>query len=98
MTAQEAARAMLALYNNQPERWCQGAIARDATGTPTAPWNDHAVTWCLSGAFTRVLERPALEAHSTLTRALGGSFMDFNDAPSRTFAELVAKLEEIANG
>ncbi len=46
----KAARALI----EDPERWTQGAFARDAEGHSTPPCSPDAVCWCATGALRQV--------------------------------------------
>jgi hypothetical protein len=40
-----------------PERWCRGAFAKTASGTPVEPWEPEAERWCAVGAVVAVQAR-----------------------------------------
>ncbi len=71
--------------------WCQGAYERSGS-------------FCVSGAIRKAsgwkadghLTTICVDAHGALWQALGENMADWNDAPGRTQAEVVAKLREVA--
>ena len=83
----EAARALIA----EPEHWCQGAQALDATGTVRRPCSRLAVRWCSLGATDRVTRYKGIRADNALYSALGMppdiGIANFND--SHTHAEVL---------
>ncbi len=85
----------------EPEgAWTQGHIRRDAKGKYTA-LPGHAVCWCTVGATLAVAGLAAsMSADRFLASFLGLDGVDaveqWNDAPERTQAEVVAKLREAA--
>lgn len=82
----------------KPGAWTQGAFARTATGEKCFP-GANAVCWCAGGALTQVSPREAAVAATKAYRLfddLVGGLLSFNDHPSRTQAEVVAKLREAA--
>lgn len=95
MTRQEA-DAMLELFGPNGERWCTGALARNANGMLLCDvHNPTAVSWCLVGALKKLYafgnarrEELSLE----LTRAASAYLLTLwqND---RTFAEVKALIE-----
>jgi len=95
MNVQEAARAILKFYGNDASRWCQGARAKTADGVITGSTDPDAVKWCISGACQMVGVHN--ETFYGLQNRMGRSMPGFNDYPGRTFADVVARLEAIAN-
>lgn len=87
MTAAEAARALLEFYGGDEKRWTQGVRARTCTGFPVSVHSEHACCWCLMGAAALLNVAQPWPGYSR-----------WNDVPGRTFAEVVAKLEKVANG
>jgi hypothetical protein len=88
------ARELLA----DPVRWCQGAIARDAAGKSSETWNPRAVAWCVLGAVRKVYPQGLAEFQrlaKTLAARGFDSVSEWNDAPERTHAEVLALLEEV---
>lgn len=80
--------------------WCQYWDALNADGMAVYPNSDSAVAWCMGGACQRVgLHEGVFE--SFLIRAVGSSpswtnewpYLDFNDAPGRTKAEVLAAFD-----
>ena len=84
--------------------WCRHADARAADGAEIEPWDARATSWSLLGAIVAVLEQTARESAEVpldeLAAALHAladvidedSLADWNDAPGRTQAEVVATL------
>lgn len=83
----------------EPEgAWTTDAEAREAEeGAEVDPLDPSAACFCVGGAIWRVapgdLRWPA--AHY-LESLVGGDIPEWNDAPERTQAEVVAKLREAA--
>lgn len=84
-----AARELIA----EPEKWTQGAYARDIEGLSTNESSRRAVCFCSSGAVYRVGGRDLrrLDAISLLRRAMGGDIVQFND--SHTHAEVLGRWD-----
>jgi hypothetical protein len=81
----------------EPEgAWAQGDLARNAEGDCVSTISDSAVCWCTVGAIYRVSDYYCDEALGTLEHILSGGIANWNDAPERTQAEVVAKLREAA--
>jgi hypothetical protein len=89
---------------DKPERWTQGAAARDKRGRRCDVISDAAVRFCLRGAAARVYSGPALEdALFSIAKALNldeecyedldGAIEVWNDDPDRTFAEVRQVVE-----
>lgn len=91
MSRQEIAQKLLEFYAGDSSRWTKEAYARDENGIFLSPYNDEAVCWCLLGACKK-LGLEAGELYDDFT-----SITYFNDAPSRTFEQIQAKLTEWAN-
>jgi hypothetical protein len=74
--------------------WTQGAYAREKSGRPVSPFERHATRWCMLGALDRAGRGQELcsQAISDVTKAVGGAMTDFNDAPDRTQADVIAAL------
>lgn len=74
--------------------WCQNREAESADGNSVDPQSRYAVKWCIKGAFRRLggCERPAMK---TIRDVCGENYADYNDAPGRTQAEVVAVAEEV---
>jgi hypothetical protein len=100
MTPQETARAILALYDGKPERWAQNTEARAADGEEVVPRDPRAVCWCIYGAAEKVLGARGFNSpfDMAMNRITGTDEwpIDWNDAPERMFADVVALLERIA--
>lgn len=93
----------------EPEgAWTQGYFAADELG---GKWQDEettmygAVCWCALGAVADVTGQdpwatwdatPAGAAMDAIKQVIGGPVVQWNDAPERTQAEVVAALREAA--
>ncbi|MGI4744926.1 MAG: DUF6197 family protein [Janthinobacterium lividum] len=77
--------------------WTQGAQARRADGKQVMADGPNAVCWCLIGATEAAdPEYFGTDADRVLYHLLGVDIVEWNDAPGRTQAEVVAKLREAA--
>lgn len=89
--------------------WCQGSMARDGSGTVVASHDKQACSWCASGALrtaasaaTAIGDRfertDALDkARWLLRRETGAVYIsEWNDAPGRTQAEVLAAVDRAA--
>jgi len=88
----------------QPGAWTQGAYARDMFGSDVgSQWSDDAVCFCVMGALNQVREAQhdavILGSLSHAIRAVNGGYpiAEWNDAPGRTQAEVVAALRAAAS-
>jgi hypothetical protein len=84
----------------EPEgAWSNDDVARTATGEETHASDPEATCWCALGAIWRTADRAGVNRYAAdkpLFNLLGKSIGEFNDAPERTQAEVVAKLREAA--
>jgi hypothetical protein len=83
----------------EPEgAWTQGAWQRGRSGREVKPDSPRAVCWCVGGAIEHVSSIGIGSAAMTELRDhLSVMFIsEWNDAPERTQAEVVAKLREAA--
>lgn len=93
--------------------WTQDAYARTAAGRPIGPTCDNAASWCLYGALHAEMgglpERPSHERLRTVGEVCDQirtelglpasiSLGDWNDAPERTQAEVVAAVAGVPRG
>lgn len=79
-------------YDGKPWRWTQGTYAQDAEGRDVQAKSPYAMCWCLLGACRKLgLQRDLLYGQDM------SSVVEFNDAPSRTFEQIQAKLKEWAS-
>lgn len=87
-----------------PERWTKGADARDRTGKMRDAESAQACCWCIGGALDK-LSNYRSDLAQIMHEAIGDEpgkptlLCDWNDDPSRTFADiqaLMAKMEELA--
>ena len=87
--------------------WTQHADARDVVGLAVDPWKPDAVSWSLLGALVASYDRllsadgqgdavAALRHACTLLAPVvdSESLSDWNDAPERTQADVLAALDE----
>lgn len=78
-------------------KWCQMAWFLDTKGRQVLNHRD-AVKFCLQGAFQKAYAvgelQPWLDARKKLQEKIG-SAIDWNDHPSRTFAEVRALIVEL---
>ncbi len=94
----QAVRDLLA----DPERWTQGALARDAHGLSTLGITSESTCFCLMGALYKLHPYGGdaffnLEQHLAHSPALDGdsSYAHYND--THTHAEVLALLDERIN-
>lgn len=84
----------------KPGAWIKGDLALDASGEAVDPSDSNASCWCVMGATERVSDASwARRARNAFRAVIGGwnkSIPEWNDAPGRTQAEVVAKLREAA--
>jgi hypothetical protein len=90
------------------QSWTRGADARDGSGNPVDPWDDRAASWSLLGAIVAALERVAAKSGEMPLEHLAAalyafaelidddSLADWNDAPARTQAAVLALLDRAA--
>lgn len=86
-----------------PEKWTQYAFAKTKDGSARLPGDNDACCWCIWGGIVKVSNSGGKHAMlSLVARACGPEFRGFanyNDDPSRTFADIVAlmaRMEELA--
>lgn len=90
----EHARALIA----EPERWTQGALARDGDGEELGDAQDpDAACWCLAGAlhhagYGRATSLLVHRVLSTLDKPV--DIVTWNDAPERSHAQVLLLLDE----
>lgn len=102
MTLRDDLLAVAALL--EPEgAWTQRFEARDHGGLLVATSADGACSWCLDGAIRRVTRSPLYssarynKAAVALSQACPTrSYINWNDAPGRTQAEVVALVRRAA--
>lgn len=79
----------------RPESWCQKAFAIDKNGTFVAPDSSMGVKWCMVGAVMRCFDSLAECDIHEKTLATAGFGVEWNDAPGRTHAEVLAALTSV---
>lgn len=104
-TVTDTLRAARALIE---KGWCQAALARDKTGATVEPGSERAVAYCMMGAIyaaTHYTPLTAWERHETYMLAkqcrnrlfaansIQDTLADWNDAPERTQAEVLALFD-----
>lgn len=97
-TAADVARKLLAFYGGDASRWTQGAFARNRSGEDVHPAHPAATCWCEMGArdALRIPRAARIAYYNMWITQFQWRPVAFNDAPGRTFAEVVAMLERIA--
>jgi hypothetical protein len=81
-----------------PERWTQGADARRDDRMAVGAADKGAVCWCAEGSLLSEagpdMRAPLNESIRIMFEAADcGSVIDFNDAPDRTHAEVLAAFD-----
>ena len=95
---------------SKPDRWCQGAPARDDWGNEVTPGSPNACQWCLTGALWEELNdgvedskyvevrdhlRYALRLHPSVGKHIDPTaLVGWNDDPARTHEDVIAFLDE----
>lgn len=92
---------------SSPGSWAQGNYAKTSDGNCVLATSPHAKSWCVLGAIQRVtdldmkLYEPCRNAATKKARDDGWAgcptCTTWNDAPTRTQAEVVAFLEALAD-
>ncbi len=83
---------------DSPDKWTQGADARDVDGEACAYNSTRADCWCLDGALAKVYGiAKCIRMTDIVKNHLGLDTMAFqwNDAMDRTHAEVLAVLKEL---
>lgn len=81
--------------------WCQGPFAKDGVGAACDPLDDHACTFCLSGAMIRSDRHEVSSSFTQARKALLAeaelrgfdTYVQFNEHPGRTQEEVIALVE-----
>ena len=77
-----------------PNRWCQGTVAKDSGGRSVLPGSADACKWCLSGAICKVADTKDVAVfHFVTEAALGELIPVFND--NNNHATVIDKLKAI---
>ena len=80
-----------------PEKWTQGSSARDPSGKSWHVEYEHACCWCLWGAirfcYPNIYQAAQIEERVRQVLLIG-SIVDWNDAPERTYEEVMAVVEK----
>jgi hypothetical protein len=99
VTAEKLLTKVADHFEAHPETWTQGEYARDAEGSPLGDVKDPAaVCWCMEGAIHWLAPSGEIadEAFWLCMRSVPSTVFEFNDAPGRTVAEVIAQLREAA--
>lgn len=80
--------------------WCQHTNAKREDNTICAPYNPMASYWCLIGAIMAAYSMNSDKRRQVINKltdgdAPGKSIALWNDAPERTQAEVIARLQAI---
>jgi hypothetical protein len=78
-----------------PDRWTQGAFAVDKYGYQTPKNGPDAYSFCVLGAINHCYGEFDEDAILRLENHTKKSLMEWNDAPERTHAEVLALLKEL---
>lgn len=96
MKASEILRAAKARIST-PDRWTQGASARNAFGLHVTPFSEHATCYCGYGAIWSIKNHGVLRHESSetyLSLSVGRHFPYYNDEPGRTHEEVMAAFDK----
>ncbi len=80
-----------------PDKWTQGAFAKDAGGKPCPLNSDAERCWCVMGALIKYFGEYSPEFYSCvneISSKLDAPITEWNDSPKTTHAEVLAKLRE----
>jgi hypothetical protein len=101
----EIIQKMIAIYD-APEKWIQGAVAKNKDGKPVAWNNDDAFCFCMLGAISLAANNFELSLENRVTNRLNAitnvkKFHDFlwnlsvwNDNKTRKFEDVVELLQK----
>lgn len=84
-------RSVIELLEDE-KRWTQHEEARDASGNGCAARSDAACSWCVLGAFMKVLNCGRDDALEFMEYTLGGGVIEWNDWPIRTHEDVMTVL------
>ena len=98
------ATTVLQLFENHPERWCKGSLAKDKYGN-NVPFNcDNAASWCLAGSLYKIYGNDYHQHTLNLIIsqmfrkngiAIGtASTTGFNDNSATTFKDILTVVKE----
>jgi hypothetical protein len=93
MTTPHTAAGILRLARakiDTPEKWTQGAPARDMLGSPVDFDTPDATAWCALAAIETNAADYRQAREILLRAARAESIINWNDSPSRTHAEVLA--------
>lgn len=79
-----------------PDKWTRGADARDKDDNPVRSRDREACCWCAVGAIKACYWPFEVQdaTFNRLTSAIGRLIEEWNDAPGRTHAEIIAMLKK----
>lgn len=99
-TVQHIAAEIGKELTEHPERWTQDCYARNQKGESCATDSPRAVCWCILGELSlRAPESYGLWESFARTSGFKDSneLAEWNDAPGRTVAEVIALCEQVAS-
>lgn len=89
------------LLLDAPEKWAQGAAARDAEGREVNAFASDAVSWCIGAAISKVYEMEARQLGVFLHQIVleeesdhYGGIVLWNDDPRHTYEDVVLLLKK----
>ncbi len=82
---------------NSPEKWTQGASAKDSRGFGVPARSPYARQWCLMGALDICYPevKDAVHVQNRIALILGTSAIDWNDTPDRKFEEVKELVDKL---
>jgi hypothetical protein len=105
----EASKAILDLYEDNPDKWIKGCIAQDRDGDSCDYSSPRAYSFCLVGAYHHLVSKNVLDCKiykdwATAIEVVAAprrrpdlrdrSIVDFNNDPNTTFDDIKAVLQE----
>lgn len=99
-TVQQIAAEMAQEFRGKPERWMQGAYAKDFEGEECSPSDSAAVCWCIAGKLLMHSPSSVGGLWNSFTNMAflrnSNELVGWNDAPDRTVADVIALCEKVA--
>lgn len=77
----------------KPQDWTTGTYAKDKDGNECDPQGQHAICFCVMGAFKRCYGHEWGAPYDTFISSIKEGAAHFND--THTHAEVLAKLKEL---
>lgn len=87
-------KTVVELFENHPERWTKGSMAKNSLGESVSISDERAVCWCLYGAFTYIYAFNS-SSNDFCKNFPNGLVTTWNDDPERTFKEVLNKCKEL---